>query len=183
MRVPTSILALLLAPSAPAQPAPPRAPPAPPPAALSAAECEVWARELSFARSVADRDAEAFAAHLHEDAAFGVSRPGVTRGRAAITAEWAGLIAGTRVRLSWYPTHTAIGGVSDIAWSSGPALYEAVDPADPVQHRIGAFTSVWHRGGDGVWRVLFDDGIAPRPATPEQVAAFRAGRRETCPRG
>ena len=183
MRVPISILAWLLAPSTLAQPAPSSPPPAPPPAVLSAAECEVWARELSFARSVADRDAEAFAAHLHEDAVFGVSRPGVTRGRAAITAEWAGLIAGTRVRLSWYPTHTAIGGVSDIAWSSGPALYEAVDPADPVQHRIGAFTSVWHRGSDGVWRVLFDDGIAPQPATPGQVAAFRAGRSEACPRG
>ena len=176
MRITIFVLASFITMSAHAQTSPPEP-------ALSAAECEVWARELSFAKSVADRDAEAFAAHLHEDAAFGVSRPGVTRGRAAITADWAGLIEGTRVRLAWYPTHTAIGGVPDIAWSSGPALYEAVDPADPVPHRIGAFTSVWHRGGDGVWRVLFDDGIAPRPATPEEVAVFHAVRSETCPRG
>ena len=157
--------------------------PAPPAPELTAAECEVWARELSFARSVADRDAAAFAEHLHEAAAFGVSRPGTSRGRDTVTSDWLGLINGTRVRLSWYPTHTVIGGEPDIAWSSGPALYESVDPTADGPHRIGAFTSVWHRGGDGVWRVLFDDGINPRPATPEEVAAFHAGRSETCPRG
>ena len=53
--------------------------PAPVPAqpALSAPECEVWTRELGFARSVATHDAEAFAGLLHRlqdgddfDAAF-----------------------------------------------------------------------------------------------------------------
>ena len=39
--------------------------PAPPAPELTAAECEVWARELSLARSVADRDPAALAAHLH----------------------------------------------------------------------------------------------------------------------
>ena len=32
--------------------------------------CEVWARETSFAQSVADHDAATFAAHLHPDAVF-----------------------------------------------------------------------------------------------------------------
>lgn len=47
---------------------------APPPSAiapLTAAECEVWARELGFARSVAEHDAATFASHLHPGAAFG----------------------------------------------------------------------------------------------------------------
>ena len=52
------------------------------------AECAVWQRELSFAGSVADHDATAFAEHLHPQAVFGVSgKP--TRGREAITREWA----------------------------------------------------------------------------------------------
>ena len=40
------------------------------------AECAVWQRELSFARSVADHDAAAFAEHLHPQA---VDAPGNER--------------------------------------------------------------------------------------------------------
>ena len=159
-----------------AQPAP-----APKQARMTAAECEVWARELSFAQSVADHDAKAFASHLESDAAFGASLPEPTRGRDAITKRWAGIIEGKRFKLAWYPTRTTIGGVGDIAWSSGPSLFEDLDPNAKERYRIGAFHSVWHRGGDGVWRVLFDDGVDPKPATEAQVAEFRAGRQATCP--
>ena len=44
--------------------------PAPPKPAYSADECAVWAREASFAQSVEDHDAKAFAEHLHADASF-----------------------------------------------------------------------------------------------------------------
>ena len=129
---------------------------------LSADECAVWARELSFARSVADHDAAAFAAHLEPQAAFGASQAEPTRGRDAIARRWAGIIDGKRFNLAWYPTRTTIGGVADIAWSSGPSLFEDPDPKAAQRYRIGAFHSVWHRGADGVWRVLFDDGVEPQ---------------------
>lgn len=161
---------------------PTRATEAPRVSPLTAAECEVWARELAFARSVADHDADAFAGFLHEGAVFGASRDGGTRGRDKITAEWAGLIAGEQIALQWYPAQVAIGGEGDIAYSTGPALY-AGKGAQAGQDRIGGFHSTWHRGADGVWRVLFDDGIAPRPATAAEVAAFHVGRRESCPGG
>lgn len=147
----------------------------------SAAECEVWARELGFAGSVAAHDAEAFAGHVAAQAAFDSGRAVPLRGRDAIVRAWAGIIEGERLKLSWYPTRVTIAGVADIAASSGPALYEAVDPGDGPRYRIGAFHSVWHREADGQWRVLFDDGIAPRPATDEEAAAFHAGRRDACP--
>ncbi len=147
------------------------------------AECEVWARELSFARSVAEHDAEAFAEHLHEQAAFGVSRAQPLRGREAIAKGWQSIVMGEGVRLHWYPTRTAIGGEGDIAWSSGPSIFETDDPAAEHPVTIGGFHSVWHKGDDGVWRVLFDDGIPLRPATAEDIAAFHAGRREACPQG
>ena len=176
------ILAVLVALSAAvhAQQATPPPPPAP---SLSAAECAVWARETSFAQSVATHDAAAFAEHLHPQAVFGAKQPQPTRGRDAIAQNWAGLIAGTRLKLLWYPAMVAIGGEPDIAYSSGPALYEAVDPKAAPRYRIGAFQSVWHKGADGVWRVLFDDGIEPQPATDAAVAAFHAGRRAACPQG
>ncbi|BDU15835.1 YybH family protein [Lysobacter auxotrophicus] len=158
-------------------------PPKPEPARMSPAECEVWARELSFAQSVADHDAAAFASHLEPDAAFGSSQPQPTRGREAIAKRWAGIVEGKRFKLAWYPTRTTIGAGSagDVAWSSGPSLFEDLDPKSTQRYRIGAFHSVWHRGADGVWRVLFDDGIDPRPATEAEAVAFRAGRQATCP--
>jgi ketosteroid isomerase-like protein len=148
-----------------------------PPDPRQQAECAVWQRELSFAQSVADHDARAFAAHLHPDAAFGVSRR-ATRGRDAITAEWAGLIDGSALKLSWYPAVVTLGGDGRTAYSSGPALYE--DPRTG-EARLGRFGSVWQRGEDGVWRVLFDDGIPPQKADAAAVQRFHEGRRPQCP--
>ena len=150
---------------------------------LSAAECEVWARELGFARSVAEHDATAFAGFLAEGAVFGAKRPQARRGRDAVVAAWSGLIAGKELRLSWYPTMVAIGGEPDVAYSSGPALYEDLTPGTKQRFLVGGFQSIWHRDADGTWRVLFDDGIEPKPAGDDEVAAFRAARREACPRG
>lgn len=150
---------------------------------LSAAECEVWARELGFARSVATHDAAAFAGHIAEGAVFGAKRPNPRRGRDAVVAAWSGIVAGKELRLSWYPAMVAIGGEPDIASSSGPALYEDLAPDAKQRFLIGAFQSIWHRDADGTWRVLFDDGIEPQPASEAEVAAFRAGRPEACPRG
>ena len=150
----------------------------PPAPTFSADECAVWARELSFADSVAKHDAKAFADHVHAGAVFSAKNPQPLRGRDAILARWAKIIDGTGLKLSWYPTAVVIGGEGDIALSSGPALYESPDPKEAGKASLGGFQSTWHKGADGVWRVLFDDGAPARPATDEQVAAFRAGRRE-----
>jgi ketosteroid isomerase-like protein len=175
----TSLLLGLLsiAPSAAAA-----APEPSPPARMNAAECEVWSRELSFAQSVADHDAVAFAAHVEPDAAFSAESPQPLRGRKAIVEGWTGLIEGRQLRLSWYPTRITIGGVAGIASSSGPALYEDLRPGASPRYRLGAFHSVWHKGADQAWRVLFDDGIQPIPATEAEAEAFRSGRLVTCPR-
>lgn len=150
---------------------------------LSAEECEVWQRELSFADSVAEHDATAFAAHVGEHAAFGSGRPEPIRGRAAIVERWSQLIEGKEMKLRWYPTRVTIAGVEGVAWSSGPALTELLDTNARDRYLIGNFRSVWHRDADGVWRVLFDDGEPPRPATPREVTVFNEGRRDCAPAG
>jgi len=143
----------------------------------ASARCQVWARALGFAQSVADHDAAAFAAHLHPQASFGVGqRP--TSGREAIVREWAGIIDGSAVRLDWYPEAVTVGGDGRIAYSSGPALYE--DPKTGAM-RLGRFGSVWQRGDDGQWHVVFDDGIRPVEADAAAVAEYRKGRRTDCP--
>lgn len=156
-------------------------PPEPAPK-LSADECAVWARELSFAQSVADHDAAAFAAHVHAGAVFGAKRAQAERGRDAVVQGWAGIVEGKKLKLLWYPTMVAIGGEPDIAYSSGPALYESLAPGAKQRYSLGGFQSIWHKDADGVWRVLFDDGVPPVPATAEQAAAFKQARKEICPR-
>jgi len=182
MKSPTMLMACLLAPGfAAAQQAAPAQDPLPPGPALSAAECEVWARETSFARSVAARDPAAFRDHLHEGAVFGAKSPAPQRGRDAIVEAWTGIIDGSALVLRWYPTMVAVDGSGELAYSSGPALYEKPGAQGP-EYRLGAFQSIWRRGDDGTWRVVFDDGIRPQPATAQEAEAFRAGRREACPR-
>lgn len=153
------------------------------PAALSPAECEVWARELDFAASVARHDAAAFADHVDAGAVFGAGRERQARGRDAVVARWAGIVEGKAVTIEWYPERTTVGGVAGIAWSEGPSLVIEHPGTDAETFTLGRFHSVWRRGEDGVWRVLFDDGIDRGPADAEQVRAFRAGRREACPAG
>jgi len=148
---------------------------APPP--LTAEECAVWQRELSFARSVAAHDAAAFAGHVGESAAFGASTPQPTRGREAIVKRWTGLIEGKHVALRWYPTRVTVApGVADTAWSSGPSLIEVLDSKATDRYLLGAFHSVWHKDADGVWRVLFDDGVEQHPVGAAEVATFESGR-------
>lgn len=143
------------------------------------ARCEVWKRELGFARSVADHDAKAFADHVHVHAVFGVGGPRRTRGREAIVAEWKGIIDGSVLELRWYPDQVSLAPDGRTAHSSGPALYR--DPKDG-NARQGRFGSVWQRDDDGAWRVVFDGGVQPpKSVDAAAVQAFEAGRRYECP--
>lgn len=143
--------------------------------------CAVWQRELTFARSVQQHDAVAFASHVEPDAIFAANSPVPQRGREAVLAHWRGLIDGKTVRLAWYPTQVVSSGGAEVAYSSGPWLMEAVDPAAAPRYVLGHFATVWHRGPDGAWRVLFDGGDEGAPTDEAGAAAFRKARRAACP--
>ena len=158
------------------------APPAAPPVAVfSPAECQVFQRELAFADTVARHDGAGFAEKIDAQAVFGAGRPAPRRGREAIVEAWSGLVSGKDGKLEWYPDRTTVGGEPDVAWSTGPSLFEDTSPGAQTRYRLGRFQSVWHRGADGAWRVLFDEGTPPRPATEAEAAAFRAARPHQCP--
>ena len=140
--------------------------------------CQVWQRELGFARAVADHDPVAFASFLAANTAFGVGREPII-GRDAVTREWQGIIDGSALKLEWYPAVVTLAGDGRTAYSSGPALYQ--DPGTGA-YRHGRYGSVWQREADGEWRMIFDDGIRPEPADAAAVQAFREGRKLVCPR-
>ena len=138
--------------------------------------CEVWARETSFAQSVADHDAATFAAHLHPDAVFVGGNNRGTHGADAIAQEWAGLVEGKGVKLRWYPDTVDVGADGQLALSRGPYWMEFPEAPEAKRYLRGRFVSTWQRGADGQWLVVFDGGggNVPVPATAEEIAQLAA---------
>lgn len=144
----------------------------------STEECAVWGRELSFARSVADHDAGAFVEHIAEDAVFDVGKSEPMRGRDTIARLWTDIVAGKGIRPRWYPTSVVLSGHGNLAWSTGPVLIENPDAKAGERYQVATFRSVWRKGEDGVWRVLFDDGGTAKNAKAADVKSFDSGQRE-----
>lgn len=144
-----------------------------PPVVHSAAECAVWRRELSFAKSVEAHDAKAFAAHLHPGAVFNAGSRSPLRGGDAVAQAWAGIVEGKEFILRWRPGVVAIGGDPNIALSRGPSFSETPGADPKERYKVGFFQSVWLRdAASGEWRVLFDRADGP----PRIVASADEGR-------
>ncbi len=140
-------------------------------ASMSADECAVWAREQSFAKSVDDHDAKAFAEHLHPGALFNAGTATPTRGAEAVTKDWLGIIEGKQIVLRWRAQFVNIGGEADVAISRGPYVLEDPRPDAKARYRVGHFVSVWKKDArSGVWHVLFDGG-GPAPVAAETADA------------
>ena len=150
-----------------------------PPALHSAAECVVWRRELSFARSVEAHDAAAFASHLHPGAVFNAGSRRPLRGSDTVAQAWAGIVEGKEFVLRWRPGVVRIGGDPNIALSRGPSFSDTPGADAKDRYRVGFFQSIWVRdAASGEWRVLFDgpDGV-PRPvASADEGRAFLAAQ-------
>jgi ketosteroid isomerase-like protein len=121
------------------------------------------AAEVAFAGSVESGDPVAFAAAIDEQAVF-VDASGPTRGRAAITAAWAPLLAPDRPDFRWHPELVELSGDGTLALSRGPWTMKAKRADGVVVERGGTFNSIWRRQADGSWRIVFDAGCPPCPA-------------------
>ena len=138
-----------------------------PPVVHSAAECTVWRRELSFAKSVETHDAKGFAAHLHPGAVFNAGSRSPLRGSEAVVQAWAPIVEGKEFMLRWRPGVVAIGGDPNIALSRGPSFSESPGADPKERYKVGFYQSVWVRDpASGEWGVLFD-----RPDGPQRAVA------------
>jgi ketosteroid isomerase-like protein len=113
---------------------------------------EVRAAEMAFAKSMADRDLEAFAALVDEEAVF--FGGGVLRGKAAVVDGWKQFFAKPDAPFSWEPKEVEVLDSGTLGISSGPVR-------GPDGKQIGVFNSIWRRGADGKWKVIFDKGCPP----------------------
>jgi ketosteroid isomerase-like protein len=106
--------------------------------------------EAAFAKTMADRDWEAFRAFVAEEAVF-FSGQRVLRGREAVAAGWKKFFAGEKAPFSWAPEQVEALESGTLALSSGPVY-------GPDGARSGTFMSVWRLEPDGRWRIVFDKG-------------------------
>lgn len=106
--------------------------------------------ERAFARTMADRDHEAFIAFISDEAVF-VSEDEILRGRDEVAGRWKRYFEGERAPFSWEPERVEVLESGNLALSTGPVYGPGGEP-------IGTFTSVWRLEATDRWRVIFDSG-------------------------
>jgi ketosteroid isomerase-like protein len=106
--------------------------------------------ETKFAKTMADRDAVAFATFLSEETVF-MSNGQATRGAKQVAERWKPYFEGPQAPFSWAPEFVEVLDSGTLALSTGPVR-------DPAGKRIGTFNSVWRREAGGVWKIVLDNG-------------------------
>ena len=111
---------------------------------------EVEAREIAFAKTMADRDLDAFLTFVSPEAVFFNGNEPV-RGHDAIAQAWASFFEGSAAPFSWHPDVVQVLESGRLALSSGPIRRASGE-------EVGRFNSIWRKDKDGQWRVVFDKG-------------------------
>lgn len=113
---------------------------------------DVMAVERAFAQTMADRDFEAFARFIDDEAEFlNGGRP--LHGKAAILAFWKKQYEGKEAPFSWAPDQAVVVASGTLANTEGPVY-------DPQGNNTSRFYSTWRRNAAGEWKVVFDNGYA-----------------------
>lgn len=114
---------------------------------------EVLATERAFAKTMADRDLNAFSRFLSREAVF-FSGPQPLRGRQAVIAWWSRFYSQPAAPFSWEPARVEVLDSGTLALSTGPVR-------DPQGKLIGCFNSIWRQEAPGQWKIVFDKGSGP----------------------
>lgn len=113
---------------------------------------QVAATERAFAKTMADRNFEAFATFIDDDAVFFAGAQ-VLRGKLQVLPVWRPYFVEPAAPFSWTPQQVEVLDSGMLAMTSGPVH-------DAHGTLIGTFTSVWRKQASGVWRIVFDHGCS-----------------------
>ncbi len=111
---------------------------------------QVRQTETAFARTMADRNAEAFTSFLSPETVF-MSNGQVSKGPREVSERWKRYFEAPQPPFSWEPEQVQVLDSGTLAMTSGPVK-------DPAGKRIGTFNSVWRRDANGQWKIVFDNG-------------------------
>lgn len=121
---------------------------------------QVRKTEIAFAKTMADRDHGAFVRFLADDTIW-LGRT-VMRGKQQVADSWKRFYEGKDAPFSWEPDRVEVNDAGTLGLSTGPVR-------DPAGKRVGTYNSIWRRGADGKWTIVFDNGCPPcecPPASP-----------------
>jgi ketosteroid isomerase-like protein len=124
-------------------------------AANESARDQVWAAELAFAATMADRDLSRFSEFVAEEAVFFAGTTAL-RGKSKVVESWAQYFAGPDAPFSWEPDQVEVLESGSLALSTGPVR-------DPTGKVVARFNTIWRLEASGQWRVVFDKGSPPSP--------------------
>jgi ketosteroid isomerase-like protein len=114
---------------------------------------QVLAAERAFAKSMADRNPDAFANFIAAEAIFFNGQMPL-RGKAQIVSAWSRFFEGKVAPFSWEPDQVEVLDSGSLALSTGLVR-------DPEGKVIARFNSIWRLEAPGTWRVIFDKGSPP----------------------
>ncbi|WP_259371726.1 YybH family protein [Rubrivivax albus] len=124
-------------------------------AAAESTKDQVWAAELAFARTMAERDLKGFSGFVAEEAIF-FAGTDVLRGRSRVVEGWSKYFVDSEAPFSWEPDQVEVLESGTLALSTGPVR-------DKQGSVVARFNSVWRLEAGGQWRVVFDKGSPPSP--------------------
>lgn len=123
---------------------------APPAMADSDLALVVEAREIAFAKTMADRNFDVFQTFISTEAIFYNGNVPL-KGIEAIKEVWSRFYEGEQAPFSWHPYTVEVLASGQLGLSSGKVF-------SPEGDEIGRFNSIWRKEADGLWRVVFDKG-------------------------
>jgi len=110
---------------------------------------QVRATEIAFAKTLADRDVEAFSRMIAPDAIWLADAP--LRGPAEVLTRWQKYFDAAQAPFTWAPELVEVQEGGKLALSTGPVT-------NAEGKRVGTYTSIWRREKSGEWRLIFDRG-------------------------
>jgi len=118
-------------------------------------------------RAVDGKDAARFASFVAKDATF--LGGGLARGRDAIVADWAPLMAQDRkTALRWDPQEAHVSASADLGYTLGEFTLTTTDENGGSVVKRGHYVTVWRKQADGSWQAVADAGSPAQPVKPKE---------------
>ena len=111
---------------------------------------QVAGTERAFARTMADRDHDAFTSFLSDETIF-FSGETPQRGKQQVADAWKPYFEGPEAPFSWEPETVVVLDSGTLALSTGPVH-------NSEGKKVATYNSIWRREADGQWQIVFDKG-------------------------
>ena len=118
-------------------------------------EKEVARIENAFAKTMADREFDAFKSFLAPDTVFW-SNGKPLRGAERVADVWQDFFERADAPFSWKSESVMVNPEGNIAFSTGPVMNSSGEV-------YAYFNSVWRKNDDGEWKIIFDKGVNLNP--------------------